>query len=193
MQSAEYQDAEAEGDAAEMGKLIMQAKVQGMNEYNASEGAQLALESELALAGAIREDSASNSAYWNAGLRKGEEYQRGLAAALSRPVTVPGPASTYLTGGTTGGQKKGEPASTYLRGGPAAFGIDRVPYDDYPALLHEGERVLTANQARQADTGGVSGVTVHVHGMTVREEADVSRVAAALYDELRIAMAARKS
>ena len=74
-----------------------------------------------------------------------------------------------------------------------AFGIDRVPYDDYPALLHEGERVLTANQARQADTGGVSGVTVHVHGMTVREEADVSRVAAALYDELRIAMAARKS
>jgi tape measure domain-containing protein len=195
MESDDYQTAQAEGDAAKMGEMIMRAKVQGMNEFNESDGAQLALESELALAGAIREDAASNSAYWNAGLRKGEEYQRGLAAALSKPVTVPGPASTYLTGGTTGGQKKGEPASTYLRGGPdpVAFGIDRVPYDDYPALLHEGERVLTANQARQADAGGVSGVTVHVHGMTVREEADVSRVAAALYDELRIAMAARKS
>lgn len=195
MESDDYQTAQAEGDAAKMGEMIMRAKVQGMNEFNESDGAQLALESELALAGAIREDAASNSAYWDAGLRKGEEYQRGLAAALAKPVTVPGPASTYLTGGTTGGQKKGEPASTYLRGGsdPAAFGIDRVPYDDYPALLHEGERVLTANQARQADAGGVSGVTVHVHGMTVREEADVSRVAAALYDELRIAMAARKS
>ena len=45
MASDEYQTAKAEGDAAEMGKLIMQAKVQGMNEYNASEGAQLALES----------------------------------------------------------------------------------------------------------------------------------------------------
>ena len=36
MASDEYQTAKAEGDAAEMGKLIMQAKVQGMNEYNAS-------------------------------------------------------------------------------------------------------------------------------------------------------------
>ncbi|MFG6352515.1 MAG: hypothetical protein K1W21_13105, partial [Oscillospiraceae bacterium] len=32
-----------------------------------------------------------------------------------------------------------------------AYGLDRVPYDDYPALLHEGERVLTAGQARAQD------------------------------------------
>ncbi len=38
METDEYQQAQAEGDAAEMGRLIMQAKVQGMNEYNASEG-----------------------------------------------------------------------------------------------------------------------------------------------------------
>ena len=44
MASDEYQTAKAEGDAAEMGRLIMEAKVQGMNEYNASDGAQLALE-----------------------------------------------------------------------------------------------------------------------------------------------------
>ena len=49
-----------------------------------------------------------------------------------------------------------------------------------------------ANQARQADAAGTGGVTVHVHGLTVREEADVARVAAALYDELRIAKAAHK-
>ena len=32
METDEYQQAQAEGDAAEMGRLIMQAKVQGMNE-----------------------------------------------------------------------------------------------------------------------------------------------------------------
>lgn len=30
-----------------------------------------------------------------------------------------------------------------------AYGKDRVPYDGYPAVLHEGEKVLTRNQADQ--------------------------------------------
>ena len=34
-----------------------------------------------------------------------------------------------------------------------AFGLERVPYDEYPALLHEGERVLTASEARAQDGG----------------------------------------
>ena len=57
MASDEYQTAKASGDAAEMGRLIMEAKVQGMNEYNASDGAQLALESEKTLVDSIRNDS----------------------------------------------------------------------------------------------------------------------------------------
>lgn len=191
MASDEYQSAEAEDDAIKMGELITRAKVQGMNKYNASEGAQLALESELSLAAAIREDAASNSAYYDAGLRKGYEYQKGLAAALARPGHVPGPASSYLTGGTSGGTTKGEPASNYLG---RAFGIDRVPYDNYPAMLHEGERVLTANQARQADAGGGlgGGINIQLYGMTVREDADVTRIAREMVSELQIAMAARK-
>lgn len=34
-----------------------------------------------------------------------------------------------------------------------AFGLSRVPYDDYPALLHRDERVLTASEARAQDAG----------------------------------------
>lgn len=30
-----------------------------------------------------------------------------------------------------------------------AYGKDRVPYDNYPAILHQGEKVLTRNQADQ--------------------------------------------
>ena len=32
-----------------------------------------------------------------------------------------------------------------------AWGLDRVPYDNYPTLLHQDERVLTAREAREQD------------------------------------------
>ena len=35
--------------------------------------------------------------------------------------------------------------------GGNAWGLDRVPYDNYLTYLHEGERVLTASQAREMD------------------------------------------
>lgn len=34
-------------------------------------------------------------------------------------------------------------------GSSHAYGLDRVPYDNYPAVLHQGEKVLTRNQADQ--------------------------------------------
>ena len=44
------------------------------------------------------------------------------------------------------------------------MGLNRVPYDNFPALLHEGERVLTASQARAADQGAGPRVQVTVTG-----------------------------
>lgn len=43
---------------------------------------------------------------------------------------------------------------------PHATGLDYVPYDGYPAILHEGEKVLT-RQAAKADRSG-SGHTVNI-------------------------------
>ena len=40
------------------------------------------------------------------------------------------------------------------KGNKHAKGAWEVPYDDYHAVLHRGERVLTASQVRQADSGG---------------------------------------
>ena len=48
--------------------------------------------------------------------------------------------------------------------GPHAWGLDYVPYDNFPALLHQGERVLTASQARAADQGAGPRVQVTVTG-----------------------------
>lgn len=46
-----------------------------------------------------------------------------------------------------------------------ASGLTRVPYDNYPALLHQGERVLTAQQVRQGERSS-GGVTVTITGNT---------------------------
>ena len=57
----------------------------------------------------------------------------------------------------------GEDKETILQGGglPAhQSGLDYVPYDDYAALLHKGEMVLTANEANLLRKGGKGGSTV---------------------------------
>lgn len=41
---------------------------------------------------------------------------------------------------------------------PHAIGSDYIPYDNYPALLHRGERVLTATEARQSGNVDLSGL-----------------------------------
>ncbi len=208
MASEEYRTAEAEGDAAEMGRLIMQAKVEGMNRYNASEGAQLALESELALAEGIRENTRTDDAYWDAGWRKGEQYSKGLAEGiLSNPVVaglaglgesrsgVPsGGGATYTWDDITNAAKSfwdyvNTPGTELMeRSRSNAYGLRRVPYDGYAALLHEGERVLTAREARAMDRGGAGNVTVNITGSwSVRSDADVDAVAEALYRRIRTA------
>ena len=190
METDEYQQAQAEGDAAEMGRLIMQAKVQGMNEYNASEGAQLALESELALAAAIRDDARSDQAYWDAGYRKSQEYSKGLAAGMASALV--GTGSETTTGLSVEERRYGN----WRRGGyydedgvwrSHAAGLERVPYDGYAALLHEGERVLTAREARQANQGGGAQVTITGNTFQVRQESDIDAIAEALYRKLRLA------
>lgn len=172
MASDEYQTAKAEGDAAEMGKLIMQAKVQGMNEYNASEGAQLALESEKALVTSIRNDTVLNQNYWDAGYEKGQEFSKGMAAARR---------DNYWSGyGSTTGPNPQRNAYRY------AVGIDYVPYDNFPALLHQGERVQTAVEAR-SERPGMSGIQISMYGTTIREDADIDRVAEALLRKVELA------
>lgn len=161
MATDEYRQAKAAGDAAEMGRILMAAKVKGQSEYNASEGAQLALESELSLAASIRDDADSNNAYWNAGYRKSQEYSKGLAAGI-----LAGYAADFAaSGGTLANGGYYDAMGNYQPGQPPAFayGLNRVPYDNFPALLHEGERVQTAGQARQQDSGGTSGITIDVH------------------------------
>lgn len=168
---------------AEMGALLAEAEVMAQNVYMESEGKDLAIAAELGL---IENVQASSTGAWeNAGWQSGQAYTRGLASAINLPA--PGSAT----------DSSGGPASNYLTGGGShAFGLDRVPYDNYPALLHEGERVLTASQAREQDAGQSAApggqILITGNSFSVREQSDISAIAAELLHQIRLAQITRK-
>lgn len=167
-----YKEAEAEGDAARMGEIIMRAKIKGMSEFNASDGAQLMLESEKSLIESVRNDTAMNEDYWDAGYERGQEFTKGMAAAVAELGTDALSAARLLGGGEGGGHSH-------------AAGIDYVPYDNYPALLHQGEAVLTAEENRSGR--GTQPIRIEIGNLSVREEADVDRIAAQLLARMELA------
>ncbi|MEC0328676.1 phage tail tape measure protein [Paenibacillus macerans] len=68
-------------------------------------------------------------------------------------------------------------------------GLDRVPYNGYPARLHKDETVLTRGEAaeyREQQRGGGGGSPIMVTGNTfiVRQESDIDAIAAALARKL---------
>ncbi|MCM3730074.1 hypothetical protein M3196_00120 [Fictibacillus nanhaiensis] len=63
-------------------------------------------------------------------------------------------------------------------GNKKAIGMSRVPRDNYPALLHEGEEIRTKQQVNtQKLSGDRSSVVVQIAKMVIREEADIDKVA----------------
>lgn len=177
-----YLKAKAEGNAAEMGRLVMLAQVQGMNDFNSSPEARQAMDANIALVEAIRQDPNTVAAYRTAGYDLGQEMTKGLADALISQTTVAGGEAGSGTG-LTPGYTRAEYVR-YMQGRHAA-GLERVPYDGYAAILHEGERVLTAAEARAADrSGGDVSVLVSGNNFTVRSDSDISAIAQALADEI---------
>lgn len=177
MGSDAYKAAEAEGNAAEMGRIIMKAKIDGMNQYNANEGKDEVLAQELSLIDSVREDTSLNDSYWDAGYTLGQSFSKGRAAGMmgsgSGETSASASPSRMLQG------------VTLPSGGSYAVGIDYVPYDNFPALLHQGERVQTAEEAR-SDGSGTS-IQIVMNGTVIREDADVERVASALLERMELA------
>lgn len=177
MGSDAYKAAEAEGNAAEMGRIIMKAKIDGMNQYNANEGKDEVLAQELSLIDSVREDTSLNDSYWDAGYTLGLSFSKGRAAGMmgsgSGETSASASPSRMLQG------------VTLPSGSSYAVGIDYVPYDNFPVLLHQGERVQTAEEARSGGSG--TSIQIVMNGTVIREDADVERVASALLERMELA------
>lgn len=174
---------------AQMGALLAEAEVMAQNAYMESEGKDLEIAAKLGL---IENVQASSTGAWeNAGWLDGQAYTRGFVSAMSQS-DVQTEIPNLVQGGTMNGEYI--PARGTSTG--AAFGLNRVPYDDYPVLLHEGERVLTASQAREQDAGKApaSGGQIVITGnsFSVRDNTDIQKIAAELLHQIRLAQITRK-
>lgn len=82
---------------------------------------------------ASRDDTSLNQDYWDAGYEKGQWFTKGLVASIGGNYveyeSLPGDISYNADTGNSN-----------------AYGLKYVPYDGYPAMLHQGERVLTARR-----------------------------------------------
>ena len=168
-EESERTDTEA---GAKMESLYEQAQILGQAYFDNSDFVKILNETEQDEIEAIRRATAGLENAYSALYELNQTMSKGLAVRLGGiwgGAGTPGKADQLTTvGGHVGIAGEKQDYYTTYSGVkvpyPHAFGLDRVPYDDYPALLHEGERVLTAAEARAQDAGTVPSISLTVTG-----------------------------
>lgn len=171
LNSEEYKQAKAEGNGAEMGKLLAEAQANGENEYKAGEGYHLQLATDLELIKKLREEQSLKDEYWNTGQVLQEEFEKGRKSVIYEKIAAPQIPYTFPEEDREFLNNRGNPIPR------KAYGISYVPYDNFPAMLHEGERVLTASEARALKGSGTSNINITGNSFIIREEADIGKIA----------------
>jgi hypothetical protein len=81
-----------------------------------------------------------------------------VASVFAAGVTMPVKAEIDFGSYTGLGAKKA--AQSGIIHSARASGLDYVPFDGYVSMLHKGEAILTANQAKKWRDGASGGVTI---------------------------------
>ena len=180
MESPEFQSA----DVNEKRKMMYEAQVKAEIEYKKTDGYQLLEQSEVEIVEMLGTALADD---W-------ELYGRNMQIAFNKGrMSVKWGVGNEMpnTGSIEDNPTKGKIGSLAIWddifGTGNAFGLTRVPYDNYPALLHEGERVLTKSQAQ--NYGNSPNININLNGVTVREESDIDKIASLLVTKIKEAKA----
>jgi len=191
MESDEYLKAAAEGDGAKMGEILAAAETEAETAYREGPAYQKYLETEKSTVQRLQVALADD--WENFGYEMGLVFTKGRMAANAAYIEqerkrigyTPGAGVEYASNYEYGGAGN---FSSPLSGNESsdAYGLSYVPYDNYPARLHEGERVLTAAEARAYKNGGAS-ITIPklADTIVVREDADIGRIASELARKLQ--------
>ncbi|MGG3312230.1 phage tail tape measure protein [Paenibacillus lautus] len=129
----------------------------------------------------------------SAALKYVEKLQADRPSGYNGPMVNPVEGITSMYNAATGKLNSTSPLNDPFA--PKSFkphngGLRNVPYNGYTASLHSGEAVLPREEAKRyrgesgANGGGSGDVTVNVYGLTVREEADIERIAKRLAYEM---------
>ena len=153
--------------------------------FEASDTYQSYQKTELDQISGIREDVAGLRAAWSAGLKIQNAFSIGLGGpvvgSLTNPQRSAGPTDMTATEREEIIQRqRGNPQ----RSRPHAYGLNRVPFDGYPALLHQGERVQTAEEVRRSERRTAPAVQITGNQFSVRSEEDIDAIAARLAEEI---------
>lgn len=159
--------------------------------FEASDAYQSYQSAELDQIGGIREDVAGLRAAWAAGLKIQNAFTIGLGGAAVGSLTNPqrSAGSTDMTATEREEivqRQRGNPqrSAAYVPYASHAFGLNRVPFDGYLAMLHQGERVQTAEEARRSQRRTAPTVQITGNQFSVRSEGDIDAIAARIADEL---------
>lgn len=189
----EYQMAKSAGDRAKMGEILAKAEIEGEAEYKKTEGYKLQVETEKSLVGGIRETMIKDEVYKQYGYDMEQEFTKGFGEKYAQDMLsimsqIHQPENSMGASKVASEEDYVNSLHSLFSKKPAgkAFGMARVPYNDFPAMLHEGERVLTASEARSRSTA--PNISVNVSGTTVREEADIDKIARKVVSEVLKAM-----
>lgn len=167
----------------ELATLKGAAEELAYNTYMTSDAADTMTAANIALADSIA--AGTGDAYKNAGYSLGLKLTEGISSAINAyvpdTITVPVVYSTTSTDSNGGGGGNYDPTDPTRPQKISAIGENRVPRDNTLYLLHEGERVLTAREARAQDQGGTGGVSIYMGGTYyVRQDSDIGAIAEAV-------------
>lgn len=159
--------------------------------FEASDAYQSYQKAELDQISGIREDVAGLRAAWAAGLKIQNAFSIGLGGPVVGSLTNPqrSAGSTDMTATEREEivqRQRGNPqrSAAYVPYASHAFGLNRVPFDGYLAMLHQGERVQTAEEARRSQRRTAPTVQITGNQFSVRSEGDIDAIAARIADEL---------